>query len=236
MKKDSFILYAYQAETIADLSLEQKGSLLNALFEYAAGETPNISDQAVKVAFAFIRMQIERDHDKYNEVCEKRRAAVSKRYKKLQDDTKTYKKVQNTTKSNKTTQDDTNDRDNDNEYDNDSSSPVGDDEMRACAKSSPSALEDYFDELKNKAPLWRETMRIKHKIKEEQLTSWLDKFVLHCRSRDVTHDNLRDVKRHFDDWLRINLTDIREKADKNASRKANNNLTSNPNNFQFEHF
>lgn len=124
MEKDSFILYTYQAETISDLSLEQKGVLLTALYEYASGEQPEITDQAVKVAFKSIRVQIEKDNKKYTDVCEKRRKAANNRW---QNDAKPNKTMQNKTKRCKTIQNDAKNananfayaNDYDNEYDND---------------------------------------------------------------------------------------------------------------------
>lgn len=91
MKKESFILYTFQAETISELSLEQKGALLTAIFEYAAGEQPEIPDQAVRVAFKSIRVQIEHDSKKYTDVCEKRRKAANNRW---QSDVKSSKAMQ----------------------------------------------------------------------------------------------------------------------------------------------
>ena len=98
MKKESFILYTFQAETISELSLEQKGVLFTALFEYAAGEQPEITDQAVRVAFKSIRVQIEYDNKKYTDVCEKRRKAASNRWQNDAKPNKTMKSNANACK------------------------------------------------------------------------------------------------------------------------------------------
>lgn len=39
----------------------------------------------------------------------------------------------------------------------------------------------------------------------DTLDSWIDKFSLDLQCRDVKHKNIQDAKRHFNDWLRIQL-------------------------------
>lgn len=223
MKKDSFILYTYQAETLSDLSLEQKGSLLTALFEYASGEQPEITDQAVKVAFAFIRVQIERDNEKYTDVCEKRRNAARNRW---QNKTNPNKQLQNDAKNANAHFADANDYDNEYDNDNELSSPdVDDNKKEPPTTTKKFNLEREIERLKYERPLWNDTMRIKHHVKQEELFSWLDQFVVHCRSRDITHNDDTDLVRHFDDWLRIMLqAERKEKKDNADRRRANNNL------------
>ena len=235
MKKDSFILYTYQAETLSDLSLEQKGSLLTALFEYASGEQPEITDQAVKVAFAFIRVQIERDNEKYTDVCEKRRNAARNRW---QNKAKPNKTMQNDAKNANEHFGDANDYDNDNDNDNELSSPdVDDNKKETTTTTKKFNLEKEIDSLKKERPLWNETMRMKHHINQEELSSWLDKFIIHCRSRDITHNDEKDLVRHFDDWLRISIR-VKKKEDiKTANkRRANNALSDKAEDFQFQKF
>lgn len=223
MKKDSFILYTYQAETLSDLSLEQKGSLLTALFEYASGEQPEITDQAVKVAFSFIRIQIERDNKKYTDICEKRRNAARNRW---QNKAKPNKSLQNDAKNTNAHCAGANDYDNEYDNDNELSSPdVDDNKKETTTTTKKFNLEREIERLKYERPLWNDTMRIKHHVKQEELFSWLDQFVVHCRSRDITHNDDTDLVRHFDDWLRIMLqAERKEKKDNTDRRRANNNL------------
>ena len=94
MEKDSFVLYGSQYDAIKDFTNEQKGELLDALFRYVIeAKTPNIKDREVRVAFAFFRMQIDMDTQKYEAICEKRRAAIQKRWQK-DDNTKENKSIQ----------------------------------------------------------------------------------------------------------------------------------------------
>ncbi len=75
MGKDSFILYDNYAEQIEFLTDEQAGVLLKAIYAYRNGKPLPVMDSAVNMAFSFIRSQIDRDQERYDEICEKRRAA-----------------------------------------------------------------------------------------------------------------------------------------------------------------
>lgn len=75
MCQKSFVLYTDYAEHIQLLSLEERGMLLTAIFEYVKDGTPPEFTGALGMAFSFIRAQLDRDMGKYNDLVEKRRAA-----------------------------------------------------------------------------------------------------------------------------------------------------------------
>ena len=74
MRKESFILYTDLAEQLDMLSDAQAGQLFKLIFALAStGEKPqNIDDPLVRMCFAFVSAQIERDCAKYEEICKKR--------------------------------------------------------------------------------------------------------------------------------------------------------------------
>jgi hypothetical protein len=72
--KESVILYQSQYDAVKDLSFEDKGRLLDAIFLFISGEDVSLPP-ALDLAFRFIRSQIERDQQKYNTIVEKRRMA-----------------------------------------------------------------------------------------------------------------------------------------------------------------
>ena len=80
--KKSFILYSDQIEMINELSDEQAGSLLKYIYLYSTGITPKISDPTVKIAFMSIKVSLDRDTEKYKQVCEKNRESINKRWNK----------------------------------------------------------------------------------------------------------------------------------------------------------
>lgn len=119
MAKDSFVLYGGQYAAIVDFTNEQKGILLDALFQYVlTHETPNLKDKEVRVAFAFFKLQIDMDIDKYRDKCETNKRIAQEREERkkaknerVQTDTNVHERTR--------TLPNNNDNDNDNNNDND---------------------------------------------------------------------------------------------------------------------
>lgn len=79
---DSFILYTSYYALIEGLTDEQLGQLTRAIFLYARdGKTINL-EPVVRMAFAFIKDNIERNQDKYQAKCEKNRQIALERERK----------------------------------------------------------------------------------------------------------------------------------------------------------
>ena len=75
MDKGSFILYTSYKKHLSLLTNEQKGLLLDALFDFAeTGLGPEL-DQVTNMAFSFIREDILQNNKKWEETKEKRRIA-----------------------------------------------------------------------------------------------------------------------------------------------------------------
>ncbi len=116
--KDSFILYTAQYKALKELTVEQKGELLDCLFQYViTGIMPATNSESVRVAMNFLRIQIDMDSKKYATVCEKRREAINKRWQADKDGKESTTKQKNT-KVNKSISKNTNVTDNDNENEN----------------------------------------------------------------------------------------------------------------------
>ena len=75
-----FLLFPDQYEPIKGMSLEQKGRLLDAMFEYNLGQEPEISDPMVRMAFGFFRAAFDRDSVRRSNISEKRQAAAKSRW------------------------------------------------------------------------------------------------------------------------------------------------------------
>lgn len=71
----SFILYTEYAEHMELLSMEQRGVLITAVFAYEMGEPLPDMDLGVKMAFSFIKANLDRNRNKYEEIKQKRSAA-----------------------------------------------------------------------------------------------------------------------------------------------------------------
>lgn len=71
MKKDAFVVYGAYEEHVNLLSDEQAGRLFRALLAYHNGtEVPEL-DSVTRIAFSFIRAQMDHDAAKYEETCRK---------------------------------------------------------------------------------------------------------------------------------------------------------------------
>ena len=121
---DSFILYTSYYAIIEGLTDEQLGQLTRALFIYARdGKTIKL-EPVVRMAFSFIKDNIDRNADKYQKKCERNRENIRKRWEKKhaedtteRSDTTEYERIQSNT--NVYEEKSRIPYDNDNEYDND---------------------------------------------------------------------------------------------------------------------
>ena len=167
---DSFILYTSYYAIIEGLTDEQLGKLMRAIFIYARdGEVINL-EPTLRMAFAFIKDDMERNQAKYNEKREKLRANAQKRWQKKQLDANAEEPQQKHTKAYKSMQLDANAEIalhndnvyvNDNVYDNDVSKETDNnipskeglsisenpkvDPAKRCAKIDFSAIKEYWN-------------------------------------------------------------------------------------------
>lgn len=71
MDKNSFLFYLDYEEHLELLTDEQIGQLIKAMIKYEkTGDVPELKGM-VKMAFSFIKTQLDRDREKYNQKCEK---------------------------------------------------------------------------------------------------------------------------------------------------------------------
>ena len=83
----SIILYLDSVAAIDYLTDEQAGILIKAVFRYGRnGQILESSDTALTALFTMLCTQIDRDHRKYEERCERNVANAKKRYEKLHPD------------------------------------------------------------------------------------------------------------------------------------------------------
>lgn len=78
MEKEGFIVYKSFYEPIKELSLEHKGLLLVAIFEYQVNNRIIDLPSECRMAFKFFKNQFDLDVKKYTKICEKRAAAGAK--------------------------------------------------------------------------------------------------------------------------------------------------------------
>ena len=83
-ERSGFCLYHEDIDALRPLTKDQKGTLLEALFDFSAnGVILQTSDSAVQVAFSMMASKISRDSKKYEKRCEKNRENIKKRYERI---------------------------------------------------------------------------------------------------------------------------------------------------------
>ena len=97
--KKGFLIYKSLYEPIKEFSREQKGELLEAIFEYQiSGEITEGLSPIVNMAFLFFKNQFDIDNSKYEERCEKAKKSAEYRWKKkeenkMQTDANAYERM-----------------------------------------------------------------------------------------------------------------------------------------------
>lgn len=77
-----FFTYFHHAEALDNLTDARAGRVYKALLHYGEeGVLPDFSDDPVcQFAFTVMRVEIDRNFERYNEVCEKRKKAAQTRW------------------------------------------------------------------------------------------------------------------------------------------------------------
>lgn len=88
------------------------------------------------------------------------------------------------------------------------------------SSSTACAHEEFIGELKTDRT-WGEVIAMRYSLGSlAELDDWINKFSLDVVCRDTRHKNLQDAKRHFCDWLRINLREQNNGQKHNSTSKA----------------
>lgn len=79
----------------------------------------------------------------------------------------------------------------------------------------------FIEELKN-AQIWLEKMAMRFHIPIDEIVRRLDDFALDCDCRGTEHQDFNDTRRHFNDWLRIQLEAEKRKNNVADRQKSEN--------------
>ena len=168
--KDTFVAYTSYLEKFSRLTDAQMGMLFRAMMEYQkTGEEPLIEDMAVCLCFDVVKCDMDENNKKYEEMCERQRENVRKRWdKRNTDDTTVYHGIPSYTTDTKHTDNDNDndtdtDNDNDNESDNDNDS-VKKEDAKASKKEPKHKYGQYKNVLLSDSEL--------EKLKDEFFYDW----------------------------------------------------------------
>ena len=79
----------------------------------------------------------------------------------------------------------------------------------------------YIEELKQ-SEIWLEQMQMRFRMNADEIKEKLDIFALDCRCRGTEHKNLNETRRHFNDWLRIQIESQNRNNNEATRRKQEN--------------
>ena len=198
----AIVLYHEQLNLIRGYSFEQLGILLSALIRNADGEDAEAIERSLQepvlTAYRFIALQIKIDDEKYQQLCERRRAAANKRWAKNDDDANAFFAMHNKNKNkNENKNKNKNKNNNKNENKNNSScaavvisEPVANAEEAAAADSFYEKAEKewmpWFNRLLDGYESQIPRLRMMTKPRAERLRELLEKY-----GRDVVAETFR---------------------------------------------
>lgn len=81
------------------------------------------------------------------------------------------------------------------------------------------AREEFIQVLKGDR-IWGESVELRYQLQPEAIIPWIERFALDIQCRDVVHKDIQDAKRHFFDWLRIQLREQNNGQKHNSTSKA----------------
>lgn len=82
-KKPGVMLYFELYPMLKEMSVEDVHALIMAIFEYAQnGVLPELSSAALRYVWALVKINIDRDNERYYRVVEARQRAAEKRHRK----------------------------------------------------------------------------------------------------------------------------------------------------------
>ena len=205
-KKKSFIFNVEWQEILLGYPSEVRLEVYDAIIEYVASGTILELKPMAKMAFSFIKKEIDYNTCKYNDIVAKRseagKKAMNKRYNK------DVTNLTNDSKSNKCYQDATNLTVNDN--DNVNESPNGDKVDAFLPEISDKPLKECYEELSANSS-WIETVVINKRsaghqdFTLEHFQEYLKKFFEKLQNEGEIRKSPKDGMAQFVRWLDIEL-------------------------------
>ena len=194
MAKNSTVLYHEILEQLEDFNNEQFGAVIRAIIEYDKnGTIPTFEDKSILIAFKVLKPNIDRNKEKYEEICEKRKIAGSLGGKQ---------KAENVANATKCYQNLANLADNDNVNDNVNvnvndiklvkEKKINNKQVRVCAREE---IEDYFNN--------KYDFHLKNSIWQKEVKLIVENFVellITCQNEDFKFEG---VNYHCNDMFEL---------------------------------
>ena len=213
--RDTFIFYRDWLNALNDMPDNIQLEVYQSIAKYALDGTLTELSPLAKIAFSFVKTQIDRDIDKYNKVVERNRTNGKSGGRKPKEPKRTQANPKNPVGYLETQKTQVNpknlDNDNDNDNDNDIITPtssrnnsMGTTNTTTGNDGGLQVYSSYIEESKCDG-YWMEVMCMNFHLTIHQVTSYMDEFRQDCLCRGVDdrYKTLQDFKQHFNNWLRI---------------------------------
>lgn len=209
MIRDSFIFYKSFRDALQEVSEDVRLQIYDAIVDYSLGIVDKVEFRGVaKIAWLLIKPQLDANIKRYLNGCKGGAPKGNQNARKT-----TVKQPKNNQRLNeKTTEKQPNNNENENVNVN-----VNDKEKSVCKKETihthtqpdifpnPDNHEQRLIQSMQNAPMWQEDVCRCYKITQTQLQEHIEQFSAECRAKQTTHQNDRDIRSHFVDWLRYQL-------------------------------
>lgn len=83
------------------------------------------------------------------------------------------------------------------------------------------SIDDLADEL-NRSTTWKESVCMQYQLQRNDVDPWITRFAGHLKASGEETKNIRDAKKHFSSWLRIQLDMQKRNSKSNQSMPADN--------------
>ena len=93
-------------------------------------------------------------------------------------------------------------------------------------KAGGKTEEEMVQEIKNDQQ-WLEAISQYHNLTADRVYQMINKYCIHRICAMSSSDSIRDIKRHFDNWLRIQLTQERRDNERNRVYQKRTGLSAN---------
>lgn len=207
MQKDSFVLKTDYDDRMNDLTDDEVGKLIRAIFKYEKYQQDPKLDRLLMNIFNFIKVDLDKNREKYEKKCKRNKESIEMRWNKK--NTNVYEcteKIQSCTIN----------TDNDNEYDsdydnNDISKKENKKEKKLVSKRKDSLLKKEFGKYKHVLLTDKEYESLKHDyINYQEIIDYLDEYM---------EMKTYKVKSHYLAIKRWVVDAVCEKKKRNAGEK-----------------
>ena len=214
MDKNSFLIYIDYEEQFSLLTDEQLGQLIRAIMKYEkTSEIPKL-DGMFKMAFSFIKTQLDRDREKYEEKCAKNRENAKRggRPKKQTDNKKPNGFEENQMDAKKPDNDDEDDNDNEEDEDNNNNDVVSD----SCVDGLQGVIDFYNNNIGFLSPYGL-------KILESYAEDLSSELVIYAMQISVENNKktISYIKAILNNWAKANIKTLEEAKRENKKKVSN---------------